>query len=323
MSYETLTIASPGGRTEARFVPAVNMVCSSLTHDGNELLVLRRGLQTYAEAGKTMGIPLLYPWANRLGRFGYEAAGKKVTLSEGDPRIPRDGQGLPIHGVLPSLLGWEVIEGRETNRVDARLAWGARELLDLFPYRHEVRLQIEISDGELTIATTVRATEGEPVPVSFGYHPYLRIPGADRDTWELELGASRRLVLDERGIPTGRREPLTERQVRLGQTSWDTPLDGLSRPARFSVAADGTTLTVAFRAGYDFAQVFAPATDDLIALEPMTAATDALNSGDGLRIVAPGDEHRSEFSIRAVAPGRRDLITRRSPGTAAGSIDPI
>ena len=38
MSFETLTITSPGGRTAARFVPALNMVCCSLTHDGVELL---------------------------------------------------------------------------------------------------------------------------------------------------------------------------------------------------------------------------------------------------------------------------------------------
>ena len=48
------------------------MVCRSLRYDQVELLELRRGLETYAEAGKTMGIPLLYPWANRLDRFGYE-----------------------------------------------------------------------------------------------------------------------------------------------------------------------------------------------------------------------------------------------------------
>ena len=62
------------------------MVCCSLKHEGIELLKLRNGVEAYAEAGKTMGIPLLYPWANRLDRFGYAAAGKTVSLSEEDPR---------------------------------------------------------------------------------------------------------------------------------------------------------------------------------------------------------------------------------------------
>jgi galactose mutarotase-like enzyme len=297
MTYETLTMTSAGRRTEASFVPVLNMVCCSLQHDGIERLELRRGLQMYAEAGKTMGIPLLYPWANRLDRFGYEAAGKVVDLSEDDARIPRDSQGLPIHGVLPSLLNWEVTDDRDPASIDARLVWSSPELLELFPYPHEVRLAIAVADGALTIATEVHANHGEPVPVSFGYHPYLRIPDAPRETWQVELGASRRLVLDERSIPTGEREPVSERRIVLAQSSWDDAFDGLAQPAQFGVAADDTKMTVTFRAGYDFAQVFAPSGQEFICFEPMTATAAALNTGDGLRIVAPGAQHRSEFTV--------------------------
>jgi aldose 1-epimerase len=296
MSYETLTISSAGGRTEASFVPALNMVCCSLRHDGTELLDLRRGLETYAEAGKTMGVPLLYPWANRLDRFGYEAAGKIVELSENDARIPRDSQGLPIHGVLPSLLEWEVGSSAGGNSIGAWLAWSSPELLELFPYRHEAHVAVRVSDGELTIATTVRATDGDAVPVSFGYHPYLRLPSS-RESWDVELGVSRRLVLDERSIPTGEREPVSERRFKLAQSSWDDAFDGLLQPPKFGVAGGDMHMTVTFRSGYDFAQVFAPPDQQCICFEPMTAASNALNSGDGLRIIAPGGEHRSEFTV--------------------------
>jgi aldose 1-epimerase len=297
MDFETLTITSTGGRTEARFVPAVNMVCCSLVHDGVERLELRRGLATYAEAGKTMGIPLLYPWANRLGRFGYRAAGKDVTLDESDGRLGRDNQGLPIHGVVAGFLGWEVADAAEPGTIEAQLAWTSADLIELFPFRHEVRVNIGLADGELTIATTVRATGDEPVPVSFGYHPYLRNPSAPRETWEVALAASRRLVLDDRGIPTGEREPVDRTRVTLDETSWDTPFDGLAHPAVWSAAGGDATMTVTFRSGYEFAQVFAPAGLEFICFEPMTATTNALNSGDGLRIVPPGGEHRAEFTV--------------------------
>jgi aldose 1-epimerase len=265
--------------------------------DGVERLELRRGLATYAEAGKTMGIPLLYPWANRLGRFGYRAAGKEVTLDESDTRFGRDSQGLPIHGVIPGLLRWEVAESAEPGTIEAHLAWTSAELLELFPFRHEVSVNIALGDGELTIATTVRAAGDEPVPVSFGYHPYLRNPSAPRDTWEVELAASRRLVLDERSIPTGEREPVAQTRVTLNETSWDTPFDGLARPATWRAAGGDAAMTVTFRSGYDFAQVFAPAGQEFICFEPMTATTNALNSGDGLRILPPGGEHRAEFTV--------------------------
>jgi len=65
-----------------------------------------------------------------------------------------------------------------------------------------VRFAARLREAELEIATTVRATGPDPVPVSFGFHPYLRVPGARRNTYRVSLGAFRRLVLDERMIPT-------------------------------------------------------------------------------------------------------------------------
>jgi galactose mutarotase-like enzyme len=190
-----------------------------------------------------------------------------------------------------------VADRRPGDSLEAHLDWSSRALLELFPYRHEVRLELRIADGKLAIATTVRATSDDAVPVSFGYHPYLRIPGSPREIWDVKLGATRRLVLDQRSIPTGEREPVIERRMKLGHTSWDAGFDGLSLPPRFSAAGGEAELTVTFQTGYDFAQVFAPDGQEFICFEPMTATSNALNSGDGLLILAPGGEHRAEFTV--------------------------
>ena len=42
----------------------------------------------YALRGMTMGIPLLDPWANRLGGFRYRVDGKDVVLPRGENVIP-------------------------------------------------------------------------------------------------------------------------------------------------------------------------------------------------------------------------------------------
>jgi galactose mutarotase-like enzyme len=197
-------------------------------------------------------------------------------------------------------LSWEVAETDGPSAIEACLTWTSDSLLELFPFRHEAHVSVGLADGELTIATTVRATGGEPVPVSFGYHPYLTIPSAPRETWDIELGASQRLVLDEHGIPTGERQPVDETRVRLNETSWDTPFDDLADPPAWRATSGHAGLTVTFRSGYDFAQVFSPAGTEFICFEPMTATTNALNSGDGLRIVPPMGEHRAEFSVTLV-----------------------
>ena len=297
--FASVGIESPGGiGPGALFVPDANMVCHSFTHRGVELLHAGGGVAAYAQRGKTMGIPLLHPWANRLAQPAYAAAGKRVTLPSPDGRFAVDPNGLPIHGALPGLLRWELEDTGATDRVSARLDWGDPALLALFPFVHELQLDVVAGDAGLEIVTTLRATASDQVPVSFGYHPYLVPPGdAARAEWQVSLGASRRLLLDENMIPTGASESLEVSSFRLDGQSLDDGLVGLSSPPEFSVSAGARTLTVTFDDGFDYAQVFAPDGERFICFEPMTAPTNALADGTGLRLVAPGEEYRTAFSI--------------------------
>jgi aldose 1-epimerase len=296
--FATVGIASQGGELEAHFVPEANMLCHSLIHRGVQLLHTGHGVRAYAERGKTMGIPLLHPWANRLSRPGYAAAGKEVTLPPPEGRYGLDPNGLPIHGALPGLLRWELLETGAQDRISARLDWSAPELIELFPYAHELRLDAVAGDAGLELVTTLRPTGEDAVPVSFGYHPYLRPPGdAARAGWRVELGASERLVLNGQMIPSGATEPLEPRRFELDGQSWDDGLAGLSSPPEFSVSAGAQTLTVTFDEGFEYAQVFAPEGQEFICFEPMTAPTNALVDGHSLHVAAPGDEYRTAFSI--------------------------
>jgi aldose 1-epimerase len=296
--FETVTIVSAGGAVTAEFVPGANMVCHSLTHRGAQLLHAGRGVRAYAEHGTTMGIPLLHPWANRLAHPGYEVAGRQVTLPAPPGRYGLDPNGLPIHGALPGTLRWRVDESPAEDRVGARLEWSDPDLLELFPFVHELRLDAWVGDAGLELVTTLRATAQDTVPVSFGFHPYLAPPGElTRSEWQVSLGASERLLLNDRLIPTGATEPLAETSFRLDDQSWDDGLSGLLTPPAFAVTAGPATLTLTFDEGFDYAQVYAPLGEDFICFEPMTAPTNALVSGTGLKRVAPGGEHRTAFSI--------------------------
>jgi aldose 1-epimerase len=301
----TVTIRSPDGETEAEFVPGANMVCRSLRHRGAELLDPGQGVEAYAQRGKTMGIPLLYPWANRLAGPSYRVGETTVRLPGAEGHYATDPNGLPIHGALPGHLRWSVETGSPAERLTARLEWSAPELLELFPFEHELVIEAEAATGGLSLTTTVRATGSQPVPAAFGFHPYLRIPGSSRRDWQIALGASQRLVLDEQMIPTGAEEPLAPREFVLGDQSWDDALgaldSGTSGGARFQVSDVDTTVTVTFEEGFDYAQVYAPPGHDYICFEPMTAPTNALDSGRGLVLVAPGEEYRTRWSI-AVTP---------------------
>jgi galactose mutarotase-like enzyme len=243
-----------------------------------------------------MGIPLLHPWANRLNGFSYEVDGRSVALPRGENLIPLDDRGLPIHGALPALMPWE-LTGLTCESLTATLRWNSEAQLGLFPFPHELTVEVTAEDGRLTIATTLAPTGPESVPVSFGYHPYLRIPNVPRNRWRVTLGACTRLRLDAAMIPTGESEPVASRCFGLAEQDLDAGFDELAVPAEFEAVSGDPNVRVGFLGGYPYAQVYAPADQDFICFEPMTAPPNALVSGDGLRLVRRGERYRAAFRI--------------------------
>lgn len=298
-----LTLASDEQGLEAAFVPRAGMVGCSLRHRGAELLGQRYGLKAYASDGGTMGIPLLYPWANRIGRMRFPLLGQEVVLDPATSRLSFDPNGLPIHGLLAGAPGWQV-ERHDVTGDSAVLAAGFdftadKQLMAAFPFPHGILLEATLTGSTLTIVTTVRASGESAVPISFGFHPYLRLPGIDRGEWEVELPVRERLELDDRMLPTGQREAVEMASAALGARTFDDPFVAPPNDAPFVLAGGGRRIEVSMGQGYPFAQVYAPGDDDVVAYEPMTAPTNALvTGGPDLPLVAPGDSYAATFSIR-------------------------
>ena len=302
-----VTLGAPNGGLTATFVPSAGMVGCSLRAGDAELLGQRRGLGAYVDQGKTFGIPLLYPWANRLAGFDYAAAGERVHLEERNPLLHADPNGLPMHGLLAASPHWEVTADGAlagSARLSARLDWTRHtRLMAAFPYPHEAAIDVTLAGDRLTIATAVHATGTAPVPVAFGFHPYLTLPGVPRAEWSVELPVRAHALTDDLQIPTGATEPAGDLDGPLGERTFDDGYVELEPDPVFALEGGGRRIEVAFDAGYPCAQVYAPEGDDLICFEPMTAPTNALISGDRLPVVEPGESFRAVFSIRVLSVG--------------------
>jgi galactose mutarotase-like enzyme len=294
MASDVVTLRA--GHWTSRWVPSVGMVGVSLFGAGRELLGQLGGLESYAARGSSFGIPLLHPWANRLGGFSYEVGGQEVSLGVETPHLRTEEHGLPIHGLLAGYGGWTVQEATD-RRLVAELAFDAdEELLAAFPFPHRLTLAVEQAPTSLTVSTTLTPTSDRPVPVSFGFHPYFTLPGVARSELVVRAPAMTRIVLDERGLPTGETQHCPERHRALGDEQLDDHYTGLGPEPCFTLAGGGHELSVRFVEGYTHAQLFtAPGDRAVVAIEPMTAPTDALRSGDGLRLVT--EPFRATFMV--------------------------
>ncbi len=249
------------------------------------------------------GAPLM-PWPNRLkdGRYSFDGVEHQVALSE-----PKAGNA--IHG-FTRWWPWRPVE-RERDRVVMGVRLYAHPG---YPFTLELRIEYGVSDDGLMVTTTARNLGETACPYGTGQHPYISAGGGPIDGCTLELPGATRILLDDRSLPAGSElvdgSPFDFRKARaLGEQSLDTPYTDLLRDASGVAtsrltAPDGSCVELWADGRYGFLQAFTG--DGLsrerrrrgLAVEPMTCAPNAFQSGDGLVRLEPGESFTARWGVR-------------------------
>ncbi len=305
--FETVRLRDDARGITVSTIPSVGNLAWELKAGGKDLLWFPfPSLAEFKRAPVLCGIPFLGPWANRLDRDGFFANGKEYRLNAGLGNLRRDENGLPIHGLLLFSPAWEVT----TVSADARGAavtcrlefWRYPDLMEQFPFAHNLEITHRLRDGALEVATRIENLACEPMPVGIGYHPYFQLPGTIREAWEIRLAAREQVVLSPQLTPTGERRPAPA----TGSVPLDDVFTNLVREssgkACFQVGGGNLQISVEYGPLYKAAVVYAPAGKPFICFEPMTAITNAFNLAHESRYtelqhVPPGGEWSESFRI--------------------------
>jgi aldose 1-epimerase len=224
----------------------------------------------------------------------------------------------PIHGLLSSSPYWQVVSvagDKRSARTTSRLEfWRYPELMAQWPFAHEYEMTYTLKDGVLEVRVSVTNLSDAPMPVAIGFHPYYRIPDVARDEWTGHIPARRRVVADNRLIPTGeyRAMDIPEKFPLRGRTLDDGFID-LQRDAdgnaHFYVESGRKKIETMFGPKYPVAVVWEPNTpggqpQPFICFEPMSGVTSAVNlAHDGkypdLQVIPAGGKWSESFWIRA------------------------
>ena len=247
---------------------------------------------------------VLVPWPNRIGGGSYTFRDKTYQLGLTEP-----ARGNAIHG-LARWVRWQLVEHTDD----------AVELVcDLAPqtgYPFSLRASVRWSIGPDGLRADHHAQNlgRNPAPYGLGTHPYLHLGTTELPEAALRLPAATRLLLDERACPVGR-ESVAGGEYdfragrKLGELRLDTPFADLDRDdagiatARVELAG-GAATEVWMDEAFGYLQAYTvtgfSVGVDAVAVEPMTCAPDAFNSGDGLVKLAPGAEWSGSWGIRPV-----------------------
>lgn len=273
------------------------------------------GLRTYTVAGEQVldGYEVdemaaggrgqvLVPWPNRIrdGKYRFGDADLQLALTE-----------PARHNASHGLVRWAnwTAAAHDPDRVVMALTLHPQPG---YPFTLDLSVEYLLDATGLSARTTATNRGHGPCPYGAGAHPYVTAGTHLVDDAVLHVPATTWLENDERGIPTGSAPvdgtPYDFRRPHLiGDLALDTAFTDL---AGAQAVLDGPRrVTVWWDDSYRWLMVFTGDTLDParrrrgLAIEPMTCAPNAFVTGDGLRILDPGESWTTTWGI-AAGPGR-------------------
>jgi aldose 1-epimerase len=183
-----------------------------------------------------------------------------------------------------------------------------------YPFTLGLTVEYRLGRDGLSVVVDAENLGGTSLPFGLGFHPYLTVGTPSVDGVFLRVPAERRLVTDDRGLPTGDAPvagtefDFTAARV-LGTSRLDTGFTSLRRDGdgRVRVEIDhpegkaGVTVWADER--FDYLMIYSGDTLDGdarrrgLAVEPMTCPPDAFRSGVGVATLRPGARWTGSWGI--------------------------
>ncbi|WP_298039136.1 aldose 1-epimerase family protein [uncultured Microbacterium sp.] len=232
---------------------------------------------------------VLAPWPNRVrdGIWDDEGASRHLAVTE-------PAMNNASHGLL-RFTAYEIEQTDAAATLSATIHPQSG-----YPYEIATTVTYALTDAGIEVTHTLTNRSDAAAPVALGTHPFVTIGDVDPHDLVLTVPADTLFDVDDRLLPTGTSPAPQDLRdgIRLGDVTLDTGFADLRRDAdgraRSTLTApDGRTVALWQGEGFDFVQVYTttgyPGQQLAVAIEPMTAPADGLNSGLGIRRLAPGE----------------------------------
>ncbi len=240
---------------------------------------------------------VLTPWVNRVRNGNYSFEGRNYQLPINEPNL-----GNAIHGLLAHapFVVTESHATEETAHIRISHTYAGDEKGFPFPFTFSIDYTLEKKGGLLVSFHAVN-TGASNMPFACGWHPYFGFPGTKLDELKISFSAQSRFLSDSQMIPLqeeafDRTEPIDLGNEKLDhvfllkpQADHVTELHDTRRNISFYLRQSSIQ--------FPYLVVFAPDDQEAVAIEPMTANTDAFNTAEGLHVLAPGAQFKGEVYL--------------------------
>jgi aldose 1-epimerase len=249
---------------------------------------------------------VLVPWPNRVRDGEWMLGGEKQLLDITEPELT-----TALHGLLRDRP-YDVVERTANSVTLGATVFPTRG----YPFEVYSTVRYELRDDGILVTHRLTTVGDDAAPVAVGAHPFLRIGDEPTENLRIVISAGTRFETDAQLIPIAE-NPVdgTAFDLRAGGVVGALTLDDafgsletIGGEHRTVVTApDGRSVELWQHPDFAYLQAFvtrifprgggAPVATAL-AVEPMTAPPDALNSGKGLRWLEPGATWELSWGIR-------------------------
>ena len=309
-----VVISEPGGST-ASIAAELGFNCfefKSVSASGTvDVIDSEPGFADGDKRPSANGIPLLFPFPNRIrdGRFSWDGQDYQLTAEN----ARHDGDGNAIHGFCLDRP-WRIVKQSEDSVTgEFQLSVDAPDRKELWPADFIIQVSYTVDGPALRSTIRVTNPDSKPLPWGFGTHAYFKLPlGADSDPKHclIQANASKQWPLTG-CLPTGSPGPVAENaDLRDGAyydvLKLDDVLAGLpdspSIETKVLDEAAGLQMTQRFDSNFRELVVYTPPWTKAICMEPYTCVTDAINLQSmgidaGWRVLEPGQEFKTTIEI--------------------------
>lgn len=275
--FDSLALCDRETGSRAEVAPGRGGMLTRLRVHGQDVLYLDEDSFLDATRNVRGGNPVLFPTPGKLTNDRWGRAGEAGKLKQ--------------HG-FARVLPWSVVSTGTDHGAWVRLRLSSSDdTRDDWPWEFQTDFTYRLLGDTVRIEIDVHNPGTRPMPYGVGFHPYFEVPQARKDATQIGTAATR--GLDNR---TGER--VAFRGFTLGADEVDMHLEDhgttwspLRRPDRqHAVIVRGSE-------AFTHWVVWTLAGRDFVCLEPWTCPGDAMNTGDRLEVVHPGDTAHHWLSI--------------------------
>lgn len=247
----------------------------SFSVNGREVLWLDRDVYEDPTQNVQGGIPILFPICSILPDDAYQVKGQVYRL--------------PLHGFTRSVA-WKTASQPAADAAEVTLVLRSSGLSKaMYPYDFEYQITYALKETTLTTKVAVKNLSDVDMPIQYGFHPFLNLSVKD-ETVLLETDGEQYCDLGDQAFHSFRAHmDLTD--DHNGKLFFNTHTFAVTDPedgCRISFAGSGEFSTYLLWSG----------DGKRYCVEPWTAGINAMNTGENLIYVKPGEIHQSWYTIQ-------------------------